>query len=112
MDDPTVVCRCGEAGCLEPVAGGGALSRDGLAAVRDGRSPHLAQILAFYRTIEASDVVVAAAHGDPVSMEMPTAAGRLVCEALATLVSYFNRPLVIIGGGVTADDGSLLAGAA
>jgi predicted NBD/HSP70 family sugar kinase len=45
-------------------------------------------------------------------MEMPTAAGRLVCEALATLVSYFNRPLVIIGGGVAADDGSLLAAAA
>ena len=38
-DDPTVMCRCGNIGCLEALAGGGALGRAGEAAARDGRSP-------------------------------------------------------------------------
>ena len=32
VDDASIVCRCGNVGCLEALAGGGALARDGEAA--------------------------------------------------------------------------------
>jgi glucokinase-like ROK family protein len=109
VDDPAVVCRCGNIGCLEAVAGGGALSRDGTIAAQAGRSPLLAEVLATGRSIEASDVVAAAGRGDPVCVEMLTSAGRRVGDALATLVSFFNPSRVIVGGGVAAAGDSLLA---
>ena len=40
-DDPAVVCRCGNVGCLEALAGGAAIGRAGAAAARDGRSGRL-----------------------------------------------------------------------
>jgi glucokinase-like ROK family protein len=109
VEDPAVICRCGNIGCLEAVAGGGALSREGSRAAKEGRSPQLAALLDAGRTIEASDVVAAADRGDPVCMEMLTTAGRRVGDALATLVSFFNPSLVIVGGGVAAAGDSLLA---
>ena len=36
VDDPLVVCRCGNLGCLEALAGGGALGRAGAAAAARG----------------------------------------------------------------------------
>ena len=38
-DDPTVVCRCGNIGCLEALAGGAALGRAGEAAARGRPQP-------------------------------------------------------------------------
>ena len=41
VDDPDVVCRCGNIGCLESLAGGAAIARAGEAAATDGRSARL-----------------------------------------------------------------------
>jgi predicted NBD/HSP70 family sugar kinase len=40
-DDPAVICRCGNVGCLEALAGGEAIGRAGEMAARDGRSARL-----------------------------------------------------------------------
>ncbi len=40
-EDPAVVCRCGNIGCLEALAGGAAIGRAGEAAALDGRSARL-----------------------------------------------------------------------
>ncbi|SFQ73128.1 ROK family protein (putative glucokinase) [Amycolatopsis arida] len=108
-DDPEVVCRCGNIGCLEALAGGAALARDGLAAAREGRSEFLAEVLATTGTVRAADVSRAAQSGDRTSVELLTRAGRLVGSLLATLVSFYNPALVIIGGGVAGAGDLLLA---
>jgi predicted NBD/HSP70 family sugar kinase len=41
VDDASVVCRCGNIGCLEALSGGAALARSGMAAAREGRSERL-----------------------------------------------------------------------
>ena len=41
VDDPSVVCRCGNIGCLEALAGGAAIGRAGQAAALEGRSTRL-----------------------------------------------------------------------
>jgi glucokinase-like ROK family protein len=106
---PAVVCRCGHVGCLEALAGGAALARDGTAAATQGRSSYLADLLEASRPIEAVDVARAASHGDPVSIELLQNAGRLVGDTLAGIVNFFNPALIVIGGGVANAGDSLLA---
>jgi predicted NBD/HSP70 family sugar kinase len=59
-----VIYRCGNAGCLEAVAGGAALAREGRRLAEGGGSPLLAQTLAATGTITAADLTAAAERGD------------------------------------------------
>ena len=108
VDDRAIVCRCGKIGCLEAVAGGSALARDAEAAARSGRSERLAAALA-RGSVQAEDVAEAAAHGDPVAMELLERAGRNVGRMLASVVNFFNPSLIVIGGGVAGAGDVLIA---
>ena len=108
-DDPAVICRCGNVGCLEAHAGGGALGRFAEAAARAGRSSFLAAALDEKRALEARDVARGATHGDPTCVELLTNAGRLVGHMLASVVNFFNPSLIVIGGGVAGTGDLLLA---
>ena len=99
-DDPTVICRCGNVGCLEALAGGAALAKTGEAAALDGRSPRLRTALDQHGRVTAEDVARAASFGDPVAVAMLGAAGRRVGSMLASVVNFFNPSLIVIGGGV------------
>jgi glucokinase-like ROK family protein len=108
-DDPAVVCRCGNVGCLEALAGGGALGRLAESAAREGRSPFLATAMGDKGSLDAVDVARGATHGDPTCVELLTNAGRLVGHMLASVVNFFNPSLVVIGGGVAGAGDQLLA---
>ncbi len=99
-DDEQVVCRCGKTGCLEALAGGAALAREGTRVATDGRSAYLARIASSGKAIEAKDVGLAAQHGDAVAVDLLTQSAKLVGSALASLVNFFNPSLILIGGGV------------
>jgi predicted NBD/HSP70 family sugar kinase len=105
----TVVCRCGNVGCLEAVAGGDALARDGRRLAESGGSPVLAELLAVRGVLTAADVTTAAERGDPAARAMLARAGRLVGDTLATLVSFYNPGLVVLGGGVVHAGDHVLA---
>ncbi|MCU1607205.1 MAG: sugar kinase [Modestobacter sp.] len=104
-----IVCRCGNVGCLEALAGGAALARDGAEAAAEGRSRYLEGVLADGRSIDAAEVALAAQHGDAVSVELLNRSGRLVGETLATLVNFFNPSLILLGGGLALAGDLLLA---
>ncbi|HEU4347653.1 MAG TPA: ROK family protein [Actinoplanes sp.] len=104
-----VVCRCGNVGCLEAVAGGAALARDGRRLAESGGSPVLAELQAMSGEITAADIAVAADRGDPAARQMLARAGRLVGGTLATLVSFYNPSLVVLGGGVAQAGDPVLA---
>lgn len=108
-DDPSIICRCGNVGCLEAVASGAALAREGSAAAVEGRSPILARLLAENGRIEALDVGWAASHGDAVSRDLIATAGRWIGSMVATLVNALNPSLVVIGGGVSGIGDPLIA---
>lgn len=109
-EDSSVICRCGNTGCLESLAGGAAIARAARQAAESGRSPYLADLLASGRPITAAQVGMAANRGDPISIELLTRSGRLVGETLATLVNAYNPSLVVVGGGV-AQAGEILIAA-
>ncbi|MEX1172402.1 MAG: ROK family protein [Chloroflexota bacterium] len=99
-DDASVLCRCGNIGCLEALAGGGALGRAGEVAALEGRSPRMRTALDQHGAVTAEDVARAASFGDPVAVALLQAAGRRVGSMLASVVNFFNPSLIVIGGGV------------
>jgi predicted NBD/HSP70 family sugar kinase len=109
IEESGPTCNCGNVGCLEAFFGGAALARDGEASARSGRSPFLAERLAATGRLTAVDVGEAAAAGDPAAVTLIRDGGRRLGFALASLVSFFNPGLVVIGGGVAGLKHRLLA---
>jgi glucokinase-like ROK family protein len=107
--DEGVVCRCGNIGCLEALAGGAALARDAEVAARSGRSAFLAEALTRDGALSAETVALGAAHGDVPSVELLQRSGRLVGHMLASVVNLFNPAVIVIGGGVARSGNLLLA---
>ncbi len=102
-------CACGNTGCLEAFFGGSALARDALAAARGGRSPALASLLAEKGELTGADVAAAVTMGDPYTVQMIRDGGHRVGWVLASLVSFFNPGLIVIGGRVARLGHPLLA---
>jgi glucokinase-like ROK family protein len=109
VEDAAVICRCGNIGCLEALAGGAAIGRHGEAAAQEGRSPRLLAAYDEHGGLSAEDVARAAAFGDPVAVDLLQSAGRRVGHVLASVVNFFNPSLIIIGGGVAQSGDQLLA---
>jgi predicted NBD/HSP70 family sugar kinase len=95
-DGGDVMCRCGNTGCLEAVAGGPALA----AKLRDlGLPAH-----------STADVVHLARSGSLEAGRVVRQAGRDIGEVLAGCVSMFNPSLVVVGGLVAEAGDMLMAG--
>ncbi len=109
VDNASIVCRCGNVGCLEALAGGAALARDGAAVATSGRSAALRTALDQRGAVTAEDVARAASYGDPVAISLLQGAGHRVGLVLASLVNFFNPSLIVIGGGVAQSGDQLLA---
>ncbi|MFI5895447.1 ROK family protein [Actinoplanes sp. NPDC051513] len=105
------VCSCGNTGCLEALFSGAALARDALAAARAGDSPALAERLAASDRgeLSAKDVADGAAEGDVTCIRLIREGGRRVGGVLATLVSFANPSMIVIGGGLAQLGHVLLA---
>ena len=96
-----VVCRCGNAGCLEAVAGGAALGRVLEQAVKSGRYPLVSDLPARKDCFTAADLGTLLERGDPFAVDLVRRAGSTIGLALAGLVNFYNPSLVVIGGGVS-----------
>jgi predicted NBD/HSP70 family sugar kinase len=92
----TAVCRCGNTGCVEAVAGGQALA-DRLR-------------VAGYDTTSSRDVVRLVRTGDVDAIRLVRDAGRTLGSVLAAAVNFFNPAVLIIGGDVAEAHEQLLAG--
>lgn len=93
IDPHGPLCRCGQRGCIEALAGGGAI------AERWGRAGAL----------PVRDVFDAADAGDPVARELRSGLARGVAAAVRVLVLTADVDAVVLGGGVTALADRLMA---
>lgn len=93
IDPSGPLCRCGQHGCIEAFAGGGAVaerwSRPGALPVRD--------------VFDAADA------GDPRAVELRTGLARGVAAAVRVLVLTADVDAVVLGGGLTALGDRLMA---
>ncbi|MEV8565176.1 ROK family protein [Streptomyces sp. NPDC051322] len=109
VDDSPVVCRCGKTGCLEALAGGAALARDGKAAAEAGSSPYLREVLTTTGTVTSKDIASAVRAGDRTAVELLTTAAQRIGVLLATLVNFYNPAAILLGGGVASAGDLFLA---
>ena len=109
VDPDGPVCSCGNKGCLEAMAAAPAIALKAERCARDGLSSILSEALGERGELSAKDVGEAASRGDYRALEIIRESGRLVGQALATLVSTLNPSLIVIGGGVANIGHSLLA---
>jgi predicted NBD/HSP70 family sugar kinase len=109
LDDYGPACACGEVGCLEAYFGGAALAREALTLARSGRSNMLAAALEERGRLTAADVGTAAAAGDFAAANLVREGGRRLGHVIASLVSFLNPGMVVIGGGVSRLGHPLLA---
>jgi glucokinase-like ROK family protein len=109
VDPDGPVCSCGNKGCLEAMAAAPAVALKAERCARDGLSSVLSEALGKQGELSAKDVGEAASRGDYHALEIIRESGRLVGQALATLVSTLNPSLIVIGGGVANIGHSLLA---
>ncbi|MET0450086.1 MAG: ROK family protein, partial [Aeromicrobium sp.] len=91
-----VVCRCGNVGCLEAVAGGRALAQQLTDA---GVEAH-----------GSRDVVALARAGNAQAVRMVREAGRALGTVLAGCVNFFNPGAIVVGGDIAEAQDHLLAG--
>ena len=94
--DEDVVCRCGNIGCLEAIAGGQALAERLAAKGADAT--------------QSRDVVRLVRSGHPGAIRMVRDAGRTLGEVLAGTVNFFNPAVIVIGGDIAEAHAQLLAG--
>lgn len=92
----STLCRCGRHGCLESVAGGGALATRMRALGRDAETTR--------------DVTALLHHGDAQAKSLVREAGKLIGEVLASVVSFANPDVITLGGDLGREP--LLLGAA
>lgn len=95
-DRPDALCRCGNLGCVEAIAGGAALARDLRALGLDAK--------------DARDVVALVRGGDVAASRLVREAGRVLGEVLAAAVNLLNPSVVVIGGDVARAHEQLMAG--
>jgi predicted NBD/HSP70 family sugar kinase len=91
-----VVCRCGNAGCLEAVASGRALAA------------HLTAV--GLPAENSSDVVRHVRQGSGKAVAAVRQAGRELGVVLAAAVNFVNPDVIVIGGDMAHADEALLAG--
>ncbi|HET8813528.1 MAG TPA: ROK family protein [Solirubrobacterales bacterium] len=91
-----LLCRCGQRGCLEALAGGRALADQLSAAV--------------VPVAGARDFADALQAGDSRAATLAREAGKEIGEVLASVVNFFNPSVVVVGGTVADASEDLLAG--
>lgn len=106
--DRSLVCWCGNAGCLVTLASGRAIAKFGTTAMRKGQSPFLDGIAA--RRVRDDHVIAGAHAGDDACLNIIRRAGEALGLAVAGATNLFNPAVIVIGGRVGGQAAQLLTG--
>ncbi|MDP9190067.1 MAG: ROK family protein [Actinomycetota bacterium] len=108
LNGPPCQGTCPNHGCIEALASGTALAREGTASA--GTHPESALGLALARegAVTGQTVTEAAIAGDQAAVEVMTLVGARLGVGLSSLANIFNPDVLVIGGGVIAAGDLLL----
>lgn len=111
IEGPPCQGGCPNRGCIESVASGTALAREGREAARRSPSSALGRALAGGEEIDGGLLTGLAREGDPESIAVLELIGRRLGVALSGLANGFDPDVIVLGGGVMAA-GELVLGPA
>jgi glucokinase len=102
MDGPRCQGNCPNHGCIEAVASGTALGREGRAAAERAPDSMLGRALAEGGDLGGEAVTDAALAGDETAREVVALIGRRLGVAFSSLANIFEPDVIVVGGGVIA----------
>jgi glucokinase len=108
IDGPPCQGNCPNHGCLEAVASGTALAREGLRVAQGAPDSGLGRAHASGREITGALVTELAHDGDAAARDVLALIGTRLGVGIANLVNIFNPEVVVVGGGVIAAGDMLL----
>ncbi len=108
-DGPRCQGNCPNHGCLEALASGTALAREGNRIAHEQPDSGLGRALAEGREVNGALVTELAHDGDAAAIEALALIGRNLGVGIASLLNIFNPDVVVVGGGVIAAGELLLA---
>jgi glucokinase len=109
LDGPACQGNCPGHGCVETLASGTALGREGRAAAESNPDSALGKLLAEGSEIDGKAVTVAAQEGDETAIGVFDLIGSRLGVALASFANIFEPEVIVIGGGVIVAGELLLA---
>ncbi|MDO8209807.1 ROK family protein [Conexibacter sp. CPCC 206217] len=108
-DGPRCQGNCPNHGCLEVLASGTALAREGTRIAGERPDSLLGRALADGRTVNGALVTELAHDGDQAAIDTLELIGRNLGVGIANYLNIFNPDVVVIGGGVIAAGELLMA---
>jgi glucokinase len=107
-DGPPCQGNCPNHGCVESLASGTALGREGLAAAESSPDSALGQLLAAGETVDGTAVTKAAIGGDETAIGVFDLIGGRLGVACVSFANIFQPDAIVVGGGVIAAGDLLL----
>jgi glucokinase len=107
-DGPPCQGNCPNHGCVEALASGTALGREGLAAAESSPDSALGKLLAAGEKIDGKAVTVAAIDGDETAVGVFGLIGSRLGVACSSFANIFQPDAIVVGGGVIAAGDLLL----
>lgn len=90
-------CNCGNYGCIEAIASGTAIARQGREVVERGLDTSLKN----YDSVTSYEVYVEAQKGDKAAKEILDSSFNYLGIAVANIITSFDPDVFVIGGGVS-----------
>jgi len=107
-DGPPCQGNCPNHGCVESLASGTALGREGRAAAESAAGSALGKRLAEGKEVDGKAVTEAALAGDEIAVGVFDLIGGRLGVACASLANVFQPNAIVVGGGVIAAGDLLL----
>jgi glucokinase len=107
-DGPPCQGNCPNHGCVEALASGTALGREGKAAAESAPDSAIGKVLAEGGTVDGKAVTEAAVAGDETSIAVFELIGSRLGVACSSLANVFQPNAIVVGGGVIAAGDLLL----
>jgi glucokinase len=98
-DGPRCQGNCPNRGCVESLASGTAIAREGLAAAERAPDSALGRARATGEEVDGTLVTEAALEGDDAAREVIALVGRRIGVALSSLANALEPDVIVIGGG-------------
>jgi glucokinase len=107
-DGPPCQGNCPNHGCVESLASGTALGREGLAAAESSPDSALGRLLAAGEAVDGTAVTKAAIGGDETAIAVFELIGSRLGVACSSFANIFQPDAIVVGGGVIAAGDLLL----
>ncbi len=101
-DGPPCQGNCPNHGCIESLASGTALGREGRAAAESSPDSALGRLLAAGETVDGKAVTEAAIAGDETAIGVFELIGSRLGVACSSFANIFQPNAIVVGGGVIA----------